>query len=333
VGNTLRMELVEFGPDDARHVDAFLAVTLETDAFDCPWEMPRTPYRQRMYMKHSWEGEPGRWFVVYDGGEPVGTAVIDASDYDNLEMAWFTMRVAPRHRRRGHGTVILSVLEGLADDMGRPLVGMDGWDSDATRGFAATSGYDLKSAEIRRIQLVKEAPDVGPIRDEAQRAAGDYDLVRIEGFSPPDLLPGIVDLTAVINDAPIDDLEWEDEVYSPERIRAYERAQIESGFRFRRIVARHRPTGELAGHTVVVVDSEHPEIADQHDTSVARSHRGHRLGLLLKAEMLLWLAEVEPQVTHVHTNNAESNRHMIAVNERLGYQPAGRILEFQRRLR
>ncbi len=333
MGNTLRMELVEFGADDVSHFDAFLALTLETDAVDCPWEMPRTPHRQRMYMQHSWEGEPGRWFVAYDGTEPVGTAVIDASDYDNLEMAWFTMRVAPRHRRRGHGADVLAALEGLADKMGRPLLGMDGWDSDATRGFAAAAGYDLKSAEIRRIQVVRDGPDVVPIRDEARRLAGDYELVRIEGYSPDALLPGIVELTAAINDAPYDNLEWEDEIYSPERVRAYERAQIESGFRFRRILARHRPTGELAGHTVVVVDTEHPEIADQHDTSVIGAHRGHRLGLLLKAEMLLWLAEAEPQITHLHTNNAESNQHMIAVNDRLGYRPVGRIVEFQRRLR
>jgi RimJ/RimL family protein N-acetyltransferase len=325
------MELVEFGPDDAERCAAFLALTLETDAVDCPWEMPRSMFRQQMYMRHSWEGEPGRWFVAYDGPEPVGTAVIDASDYDNLEMAWFTMRVAPGHRRRGHGTALLRALEGLADAVGRPLRGMDGWDSEATRGFAASAGYALKSAEVRRILVVEEAPDVVPIRDEALRAARDYELIRIDGYAPADLLPGIVDLTAAINDAPTDDLEWEDEVYSPERVRAYERAQIESGFRFRRIVARHRPTGELAGHTVVVVDGENPESADQHDTSVARRHRGHRLGLLLKAEMLLWLADVEPQVARVHTDNAESNRHMIAVNDRLGYVPAGRRLEFQRR--
>ena len=327
------MELVEFGPDDASHFDAFLALTLAADAVDCPWEMPRSPYRQRMYMVHSWEGEPGRWFVAYDGREPVGTAVIDASDYDNLEMAWFTLRVAPGHRRRGHGTAMLQALEGLADAMGRPLLGMDGWDSDATRGFAASAGYDLKSAEIRRIQRVKEAPDLPPIRDEALQLAGDYELLRIEGYSPDDLLPGIVDLTAAINDAPFDDLEWEDEVYTEDRVRAYERAQIEAGFRLHRLLARHRATGVLAGHTVVVVDEEQPTLAEQHDTTVAAAHRGHRLGLLLKAEMLLVLAADEPQLERIYTNNAESNRHMIAVNERLGYDPVARVLQFQRRVR
>jgi RimJ/RimL family protein N-acetyltransferase len=286
-----------------------------------------------MEMRHSWEGEPGRWFVAYDGREPVGTASIDASDYDNLEMALLSVRVAPGHRRRGHGTAMLRRVEALAVEMGRPLFHLGDWDTEVTRAFAAATGYDPKAAEIRRVQVVKEAPDLLPVLDEARARAADYELIRVEGSSPDDLLPGLVELTEAINDAPVDDLEWEDEVYSPERVRAYETAQIESGFRFRRIVARHVPTGEPAGHTVVVVDAEQPEIAEQHDTSVVRAHRGHRLGLLLKAEMLQWLADAEPQLERIYTWNAESNRHMIAVNERLGYRATGRAVEYQRRAR
>ena len=326
------MELVEFGPDDAAQAAVFLELTHATDAVDCPWEPVRTSYRQEMYMRHSWEGEPGRWFVGYDGVEPVATAVVDASDYDNLELAWFTLRVAPGHRRRGYGTTTLRALEDVARGMGRPLLGMDGWDSAATRAFATTHGYEQRSAEIRRVQVLGEAPDPRPIRDEALAHAGDYELFRVAGHAPADLLPALVDLTAAINDAPLDGLEWEDEVYSPERVRAYEDAQITSGFRFRRLVARHRASGDLAGHTVVVVDEEQPSFGEQHDTSVVRAHRGHRLGLLLKAEMMLWLAQEEPQLERLYTNNAESNRHMIVVNDRLGYRPVGRILEFQRRV-
>ncbi len=46
--------------------------------------------------------------------------------------------------------------------------------------------------------------------------------------------------------------------------------------------------------------------------------------------MLLWLAEVEPQVETVDTWNAESNDHMIAVNEVLGYRILGREIQFQK---
>ena len=327
------MELVEFGPEETGHVEAFVELRRAIDAVECPWEPAWSAYRQETYMRHSWEGEPGRWFVAYDGDVPVGTAAIEASDYDNLEMAWLSVRVAPAHRRRGLGRAMLRDLEAIAGEMGRPLLLVDGWDGPATLGFAAATEFERKSAEIRRLQVVADAPDPRPLRDEALAHGGDYELLRVDGYAPDDLLPGLVELTAAINDAPFDDLEWEDEVYSVERVRAYERAQIESGHRFRRIVARHRRTGEPAGHTVMVVDAEQPEITEQHDTSVVRAHRGHRLGLLLKAEMMLWLAGEEPQVERVYTGNAESNRYMIAVNERLGYRPVGRLVEFQRRIR
>jgi hypothetical protein len=156
--------------------------------------------------------------------------------------------------------------------------------------------------------------------------------LRFFGRTPDELVDEVARITDAINDAPLDDLELQDEVYPPHRIRAYETAQIESGFRFRRVVARHRATGELAGHTVVTVDSDQPAIGDQHDTAVARSHRGHRLGVLLKADMVRWLAEDEPQLETIDTWNAESNDHMVFVNELLGYRIMGRELDFQRRI-
>ena len=45
-----------------------------------------------------------------------------------------------------------------------------------------------------------------------------------------------------------------------------------------------------------------------------------------------WLEGAEPQVVSIDTWNAESNDHMIRVNERLGYRAMGRELAFQRRL-
>jgi GNAT superfamily N-acetyltransferase len=102
------------------------------------------------------------------------------------------------------------------------------------------------------------------------------------------------------------------------------------GHRLYRLVARHRASGELAGQTVVAVDGERPELGEQHDTSVVAAHRGHRLGALLKLEMLRWLSEAEPQLREIDTWNAESNDHMIGVNEVLGYRVLGRVLDFQR---
>ncbi len=110
----------------------------------------------------------------------------------------------------------------------------------------------------------------------------------------------------------------------------YEKAQLARDCALYRIVARHGETGELAGHTVVVVEREQPMYGHQHDTSVARSHRGHKLGLLLKTDMLRWLRDEQPQIESIDTWNTESNHHMIAINELLAYRIMGRGLEFQR---
>jgi GNAT superfamily N-acetyltransferase len=139
----------------------------------------------------------------------------------------------------------------------------------------------------------------------------------------------VVEVSRAINDAPTDDLDIEDEVFSAERLAAYEEASAARGNRDYRVIARHRRTGEAAGHTAVGVESDRPTVAHQGDTAVVRAHRGHRLGMLLKTDMLLWLAEVEPQIETLDTWNAESNDHMIAVNEALGYRVMGRELQLQ----
>lgn len=328
------MELREFGPGDASAIEAFVEVGNACSAVDSPWLHRDTPYRRRMEMIHAWDGEPGRHFLARAGGRVVGSVTVDYSNYDNLDLAWLGVKILPDLRRQGYGSAALEAAYQICREMGRSLLGIDGWDGDQTRGFAAAIGFELKSQSINRRQVLAELPAglVDKLYDDALTQAADYELLRLSGRSPDELIDEISRITDAINDAPLDDLEFEDEVYPPERIRAYETAQIEGGFRFRRVVARARATGELAGHTVVTVDTERPEIGDQHDTAVVQSHRGHRLGVLVKADMLRWLAEEEPQLATIDTWNAESNDHMIFVNEVLGYRIMGRQLEFQRRI-
>lgn len=329
------MKLREFGPDDVDAIESFVEIENARIAADSPWEHLLTPYRQEMRMRHGWDGEPARCFLVADhDGRPIGTARINTSEWDNLELAWLGLSLHPGHRRQGHGSAALEALHDECRGIGRPLVGLDGWDDDAARGFAAAVGYEQKSQSVNRRQDLRElgADFFEAAYAESEPVAHDYELVRIAGRSPTDLQAGLATVAASINDAPLDDLEFEDEVYTPQRIRDFERAQTEGGNRLYRVVARHTATGELAGHTVVTVDTERPEIGAQEDTTVVRGHRGHRLGLLLKTDLCRWLLAVEPQLRTLDTWNAESNDHMIAVNERLGYRVVGRALEFQRRV-
>ena len=80
---------------------------------------------------------------------------------------------------------------------------------------------------------------------------------------------------------------------------------------------------ERAALTELRVDPDVPGWGNQGNTAVARPHRGHLLGLLVKAALMQWLADAEPCVRKVVTYNSAANSHMIAINEELGYEVSG----------
>jgi GNAT superfamily N-acetyltransferase len=322
-------------PDDVTDggsVDRYVAVENAVRAADSPWEHPLTRHEAHGRFTYGWDLEPSVPFLAVADGVDVGVGSYSISDYDNRHLAWLSVLVHPEHRRRGHGSELLEALVEEARKVGRTSVGIDGWESEGTRGFASHHGLDQKAVEVNRRQVLADLDwaQVERLHAEAVAAASAYELVHQDGDVPEAELERVAVMVAAINDAPTDDLDIEDEVFTPERIRAYETEHQGRGITLHRLFARHRETGELAGQTVVAVDRERPHLGEQHDTSVVAAHRGHRLGLLLKSEMNLRLREVEPQLETIDTWNAESNPFMIGVNELLGYRIVGRALAFQK---
>ena len=328
------MELQRIDPDDAVAVASYVEVTNEVRDLDSPWEHRMTQAEGSGLLRYGWDLEPAVGFLAVVDGEVVGLAEYSTSQWDNHHLAWLWVSVRPSARRRGHGSAVIELLAARARSEGRTSLGISGWDNEAGRAFAKRHGLELRSAEVARRQYLADLDrdELAARQREAQPHAEAYELVRRQGRSPDGELTALAAITAAINDAPTDDIDIEDEVFTADRVRDYETAQLGQGQRLHRVVARHRETGELAGHTVVAVSDERPGNAEQHDTAVARAHRGHRLGLLLKADMLDYLAETQPQVTSIETWNAESNDAMIGVNEFLGYRVMGRALQFQRAL-
>jgi hypothetical protein len=157
-------------------------------------------------------------------------------------------------------------------------------------------------------------------RETASGAAAGYSVVRWSGRTPEQHLRGVAAVLNAMNDAPRDEGE-EDEIWDAERVRERgDSSLIRMGVRGYSVAAIHDPTGEMAALTQLEVDPDSPEWGHQGLTAVTRPHRGHRLGLLVKTAMLLLLAEAEPELDWIETGNADSNEHMIAVNEALGFE-------------
>jgi hypothetical protein len=109
-------------------------------------------------------------------------------------------------------------------------------------------------------------------------------------------------------------------VWDADRVREVEENQAAFGVDACTVVARHVASGDLAAYTQLVLAPGMPEWAAQEATVVLPRHRGHRLGLLVKIEMMDVLARQAPEVRYVITGNAGQNEYMIAINEQLGYQ-------------
>jgi len=75
-----------------------------------------------------------------------------------------------------------------------------------------------------------------------------------------------------------------------------------------------------------------PERLMQGDTAVLAAHRGHRLGLAMKAAMLRWFTADKAEAEQVWTSTGAANTHMADVNHRLGFEMVRRFSVVSREL-
>lgn len=327
-----------------RDIAGAVAVLEMARLVDAPHRLAPTTASYEADLRFGWDGHPARTALATDQrGRVIGVLEVDLPHWDNPHLAGIGVTVEPDSRRRGIGTALFGAGVDWARAHGRTLVVADCWESaigvgaagDAPGvGFAKAMGLDRASEAVKRTQdpAALDWTRLDALRVAALEHAGDYDFVRIAGRTPPELLDETARMSEAINDAPLDDLDIEDEVFTPERVTGFESAQLARGRRLYRVAGRHTGTGALVGHTMVMVEGERPWQAWQLDTSVVRAHRGHRLGVLLKLDMLAWLREAEPQLRTLDTGNAASNAHMIGINEILGYRVVAHAIEWQRHL-
>ena len=158
---------------------------------------------------------PERHFLAWADGVPVGLALLELPEWDNQDLAWFYLNIHPAQRRRGHGSEVLAHLTRVSQEAGRTKIGGSGFESTATEEFARRHGYTLGQVEVNRVlHLDTLSPGMAKAAyAQAEPLADDYELIRVAGRTPAELLPGVAELTAAINDAPLDDMQVEDEYF------------------------------------------------------------------------------------------------------------------------
>lgn len=186
-----------------------------------------------------------------------------------------------------------------------------------------TAGFTLEQVE-RHSMLTLDAA-VSQVAQQVvltgQQADGTYELDGWVGATPAGLRDQMAQIRARMStDIPLGDLQLEPELWDADRVARHDELMTRMGRTRHTTIARHRPSGHVVAYTMIDQLSDRPMVGYQEDTLVHRDHRGHRLGLWVKAANLLQYAEHAPAGTRLHTWNADENEHMLAINDALGYQ-------------
>lgn len=330
------IERVDPAEIDVATAEEAAAVTRAAMAVEAPDAIPPTAESLLGLARHGFDDSPfdALWLVRSPDGSLVGHGSIEVSQWDNPQLAMVFCSVSPDARGSGVGTALLAAQAESAHALGRSsLLTFTVRDGHAA-GFLQANGFVVGQHTAQR-RLHPQRVDYEHIAELAAQAAAcatDYELVHLDGPAPEEMLPGLTTLFEAINDAPLDDIAMEHDSFPVERVRRYDAAMRKRRQHVYRLMARHRRTGDWAGHTILCVDETRPGYAVQEDTSVVRAHRGHRLGRWLKASMLLWMHDERPELSVIDTWNATSNAHMIAVNEALGCEVSQLGVAMQRTL-
>ena len=320
---TAVMQIEQFDPlaDEAR-LRSCHAIVTASGQLDTP-ELPPRPFAGfASWWARGYNGNPRQtWLAADDAGRPAGCYLLELPDRENPELAQCVLAVEPGRRREGLGTELLSHCARQAQLAGRTRLTGEARDDSAGALFAAAAGATPGIAEVMRLLAMDHAlaPRLPALCAEASAHSAGYSLQSWLGATPREHLTGLTALSAAMDDAPRD-AGVEPEHFDADRIAQMEQIAIAAGQQLYSVAARHDPTGQLAAVTQVGTDRGTPGWAFQLLTAVLRSHRGHRLGLLVKLAMLDLLAEHEPGLRNILTGNAGANEHMIAINERLGFR-------------
>lgn len=338
-----RHRIVEVDPFDPDHVDpwhgAYLAAELAApEGVTSPWQLEEVrAMMQDQGTRHRLLGYSG---LV--GDRVVSSGFLRLPLLDNTDSAEVMVHVVPAARRRGHGTAMLTHLEGLARREGRAVLQAEAsWPYDGGPegagqpgpSFAAAAGFVLGLGDVKRV-LRLPVPD-RVLQELAGEAAGHHAGFRLRSWAGPvsdELAEGWVRLSSTLaTEAPAGEMHREPESADVAVLREAEATLARQGRAKYNTVALD-PAGEVVAYSDIATTVHEPGRAYQWGTLVRPDARGHRLGLAVKVANLRLLQAERPDIRVVTTYNAEVNAHMVGVNERLGFVPVARLGEFQKRL-
>ncbi len=287
--------------------------------------------------------------LAVEGGSVIGWAGLDFPLRENLSLAISFGSVAPEHRRRGVGTALLDAsldrvraegrtevqfwgrlpLEALTispeGSLPLPETSLRVRLDDPSVSFLTRHGATPGICERESAVDLQGNPTLDQFMTTTPAAAPEgYTLTTFAGPVPKGLLGPVADLLSSFSaDLPSGELEWEEEVWTPERVQEMDAQTTARGITPVTSVVLEASTGRGAAYSRVTRQEQTPHRADQGITMVLKEHRGHGLGALVKRANTEFILREWPEVRRIYTDNADQNTHMLRINEAMGFRRSG----------
>ncbi|CAB4684952.1 MAG: GNAT family N-acetyltransferase [Actinobacteria bacterium] len=312
------------------------------------WEVTRAAADERPYdLSPAWETarryyplrDPAREVTLLGArigdGPLVGAAWVARPVGENEHLLMLDLQVHPAARRRGVGGALVAASEEIARADARTTIIVEVLAPPATQApgesFARSQGYaEASSEDIKICDLATTADRLPGLAAHAAERLSPYTLLWWSDPTPEEHLEGLCALYSRFHsEIPLGDLDLRAQAWTPQRLRGAEERRVAAG-RAHLLVAGVAPDGRLVGYSDLNVADASPHRASIESTLVLPEHRGHRLGLAMKALLHQQTRALFPAVEFIVTGNAGVNTWMNAVNEQLGYGIVERCLDMQK---
>lgn len=259
------------------------------------------------------------WLASDADSIPAGTAFLRLfTDPGQEHLAELTLCVHPAERRKRVGSRLLDAAVATARDNARRCVTAQAEAGSPGDHFLAARGF-RKVLTLRFTRLPLAEADTIALAEIVERPHPGYRLVSWQGTVPDGLAQTFAASRHAMDDMPMDDTDYGTVTWDVDRVRAAAKAVEQRGDQLHTVVAIDASNGSIAGFTELVIPGNGTGDGQHYGTGVLPEHRGHGLGLWMKAESIRQAHGHFPDLGGLLTDTADSNTHMTQINDSLGY--------------